>query len=73
MVYTIPSRSSDLRPRWYTPMADIATKNGGEHDLTPRMKYMMVRLENWGRSILYHLIPYSKKQIHISVMTKMRI
>ena len=27
-------------------LADIATKNGGDHDLTPRMKYMMVRLEN---------------------------
>ena len=24
----------------------IATKNVGEHDLTPRMKYVMVRLEN---------------------------
>ena len=27
-------------------LADIATKNVGEHDLTPRMKYIMVRLEN---------------------------
>ena len=26
--------------------ADISTKNIGEHDLTPRMKYIMVRLEN---------------------------
>ena len=28
-------------------LADIATKNVGEYDLTPRMKYIMVRLENW--------------------------
>ena len=27
-------------------LADIATKNVGEPDLTPRMKYVMVRLEN---------------------------
>ena len=27
-------------------LADIATKNAGEHDLTPRMKYIMVRLNN---------------------------
>ena len=27
-------------------LADIATKNVGEHDLTPRMKYIMVRLDN---------------------------
>ena len=26
--------------------ADIATNNVGEHDLTPSMKYTMVRLEN---------------------------
>ena len=26
--------------------ADIATKNFGEHDLTKRMKYIMVRLDN---------------------------
>ena len=25
----------------------IATKNVGEHDLTPTMKYIMVRLDNW--------------------------
>ena len=28
-------------------LADIATKNVGEPDLTPRMKYNMVRLDNW--------------------------
>ena len=28
-------------------MADIGTKNVSEPDLTPRMKYIMVRLENW--------------------------
>ena len=27
-------------------LAAIATKNFGEHDLTPRMKYIMVRLDN---------------------------
>ena len=27
-------------------LADIATNNVGEHDLTPRMKYIMVRLDN---------------------------
>ena len=27
-------------------LLDIATKNIGEHDLTPRMKYIMVRLDN---------------------------
>ena len=26
-------------------LADIATKNVGEHDLTPWMKYIMVRLD----------------------------
>ena len=28
-------------------LVDIATKNVGEHDLTPRMKYMMIILDNW--------------------------
>ena len=27
-------------------LSDIATKNVGEHDLTPRMKYILVSLEN---------------------------
>ena len=27
-------------------LEDIATKNVGEHDLTPRMKYIMVRHDN---------------------------
>ena len=27
-------------------MADIGTKNVSEPDITPRMKYIMVRLEN---------------------------
>ena len=27
-------------------LADIATKNVGYHDLTPRMKYIMVRIDN---------------------------
>ena len=27
-------------------LSDIATKNVGEHDITPRMKYIMVRFDN---------------------------
>ena len=27
-------------------LAEISTKNVGEYDLTPRMKYIMVRLDN---------------------------
>ena len=30
----------------FLQLADIYTKNVGEHDLTPRMKYIMVRLDN---------------------------
>ena len=30
----------------------IATKNFGDPDLTPRMKYIMVRLENWYRTLV---------------------
>ena len=33
-------------------LAYIATKNFGEHDLTPRMKYIMVRLDNWYRKLV---------------------
>ena len=33
-------------------LADISNKNVGEHDLTSRMKYIMVRLENWYRTLL---------------------
>ena len=32
-------------------LADIGTKNVSEPDLTPRMKYIMVRLENWDRTL----------------------
>ena len=28
-------------------LAKISTKNVSENDLTPRMKYIMVRLDNW--------------------------
>ena len=28
-------------------LADIDTKNVGEPDLAPRMKYILVRLEKW--------------------------
>ena len=33
-------------------MKDIATKNAGEDDLDPIMKYIMVRLENWNRTLV---------------------
>ena len=33
-------------------LADIATKNVGEPDLTPRMKYIMVRLDNRDRTLV---------------------
>ena len=30
--------------------ADIVTKNVNDHDLNTRMKYIMVRLDNWDRT-----------------------
>ena len=30
-------------------LAYIATNNVGDHNLTPRMKYIVVRLDNWDR------------------------
>ena len=33
-------------------LAGIATKNVGYHDLTPRMKYIMVILDNWYRTLV---------------------
>ena len=33
-------------------LADIATKNVGEHDLTLRIKYIMVRLDNRDRTLV---------------------
>ena len=33
-------------------LADIATKNVGDNDLTPIMKYIMVRLDTWDRTLL---------------------
>ena len=33
-------------------LADIATKNVGEHDLTPRIKYIMVRINNRDRTLV---------------------
>ena len=32
-------------------LADIATKNVGDPDLIPRMKYVMVRIDNWDRKL----------------------
>ena len=33
-------------------LADIDTKNVSEPDLTPRMKYIMVRMKNGGRTLV---------------------
>ena len=33
-------------------LADIGTNNVGEPDLTPRMKYIMVRLGKWDRTLV---------------------
>ena len=33
-------------------LADIATNNVGELDLTPRMKYITVILDNWDRTLV---------------------
>ena len=47
-------------------MADIGTKNVSEPDLTPRMKYIMVRLENWRQNtctrgvIVYRIVMKNK-------------
>ena len=36
----------------FLKLADIVTKNVSEPDQTPRMKYIMVRLENWDRTLV---------------------
>ena len=33
-------------------LADMATKNVGENYLNPRMKYIMLRLDNWHRTLV---------------------
>ena len=33
-------------------LADFATKDVGENDLNPRTKYVMVRIDNWYRTIV---------------------
>ena len=33
-------------------LTDIATKNFGEHDLTPGMKYIILILDNWDRTLV---------------------
>ena len=33
-------------------LLDIATKNVGDNDLNPRIKYTMVRLDNWDRTLV---------------------
>ena len=33
-------------------LADIGTKNVGQTDLTPIKKYIMVRMENWARTLV---------------------
>ena len=45
--------------------AYIGTNNVGEHDLTPRIKYIMVRLENWYITLVqegWHNTGYSIEQ-----------
>ena len=40
---------------WYEGglhLADTDTKNVCEHDLNPRMKYIMVRIDNWDRTLV---------------------
>ena len=37
---------------WGLQLEDIGTKNISEPDLTPRMKYIMVRLENYDRTLV---------------------
>ena len=33
-------------------LADTVTNNVGKNDLNPRMKYIMVRLDNWDRKLV---------------------
>ena len=33
-------------------LADITINNVGENDLNTRMKYIMVRLDNWDRTLV---------------------
>ena len=33
-------------------LADIGTKNESEPDLTPIIKYILVRLDNWDRTLV---------------------
>ena len=37
---------------WGLKLADIYTKNSGETDLISRIKYIMVRLDNWDRTLV---------------------
>ena len=37
---------------WGLQLADNGTNNVGEHDLTSRMKYILVRLDNWDRTLV---------------------
>ena len=37
---------------WGLQLVDIGNKNVSEPDLTPIMKYIMVRLENWDRKLV---------------------
>ena len=46
-------------------LEDITTKNVGETDLTPTMKYDMVRLDNWKNTLVQEVwqnIGYSIEQ-----------
>ena len=37
---------------WDLQLADIATHNFGEYDLPPRMKNIMLRLDNWDKTFV---------------------
>ena len=41
-------------------LSDIATKNVGENDLNHIMKYIMVRLDNWDRTLVQEGWQYAK-------------
>ena len=46
-------------------LSDIATNNVGETNLTPSMKYIMVRLDTWDRTLVQeglHNTGYSIEQ-----------
>ena len=45
-------RNGENKKMYRILLSAIATKNAGENDLNPRMKYIMVRLENQERTLV---------------------